>query len=468
MFGRMLDRDEARSICSRILEQSPADATELILSSKRGGFLRLAESAPSEQCAFEDRCLQVRVEHDGRYGRASSSSFKDAGCQRALDAALAAAKVSPRLDLPPLAAASTQDTRDLDGGAHGPGLAALVAPDPEVKLAALEAPLGQVREASATATGFWESYAESSSYATSAGCFRHAAAARDWFSSTVLCGDGGAGVAHVGCVDGSQLDAERAGDAVLRALDTSLRSRAARAVEPGEYRVLLSAQAVGDLLLFMSWAGFGARAYLDRGSFLRDREGERILSPHVSIRDDCAAPELAGIAFDYEGQDRKRVDLIENGIARGPVWDRPTAIEGRDMWPDCESTGHAGPQPSASGPAAKHLVLSVDDSRQVSDAELAKQLGNGLLVTQFHYTNLIDPVRVTVTGMTRNGTFLVENGEIVAPVKNLRFTESVVDALADVVAASSERTLVSAFFGGVSSVPSLVLPRFRFTSTTDF
>ena len=458
MVAGMFDRQEAEALCSRVLAQSKsASATELVLVSKRSSLLRLAETAPSEQSRLEDLCLQLRVECDGRHGRASTSSLDEGATQRALDAAVAAARVSPPLELPEMGSSVAPEE---DGGADVD--AALREAGPSGKLAAIEAALASVREAGAVATGFWESTVQTETYATSKGAFRHACTARDWFSSTVLADRGGAGVAHEGVVDGCALPAESAEGVVRRALDIALRSRDAADVTAGEHRVLLMPQAVSELLIFLSFAGFGARSFLDGSSFLALRKGERVLCPSMTIVDDVRGAGRAGRGFDYEGQTTKAVTLVEDGHARGPVWDRPTALEGA-----CESTGHAGLQPSAMGPMPANLAMQIAPERR-SAQDLAKELGDGLLITQFHYTNLIDPTSVRVTGMTRNGTFRVEGGEVRGPVKNLRFTENVLDALSEVLAASSENTLVDAFFGGVVSVPALVLPRFCFTSTTDF
>ncbi len=461
----MFTRDEARAIVDRVLAASPARATELILRGRELRHLRLAESAPSEQNVVSDPSLQVRVEHEGRYGRASTSLLDDAAIERVLDAAYRAAKLSPPLDLPPLAAGAAHDDSNSDGGVDEAAARSLLARDSATKLEALAPALRAVAEAGAAATGFWDTTVESCTYATSAGCFRHTWLARDWFSSTVLAGDGGAGVAHDGQLDASMLVASRADAVVRQALDLALRSKKARAIEAREQRVLLAPQAVGELLLFLSWSGFGARNWLEERSFLRRRRDEVVLDPSISILDDAAA--FGGLGFDFEGQDRRRVTLIDEGLARLPVFDRPTAKEARaSTGLDVETSGHAGLQPSADGPLPRHLRFVVADAKQTPARELEACLGDGLIITQFHYTNLIDPTAVTVTGMTRNGTFLVEGGRVVAPVRNLRFTVDILDVLSTIEAASIETQVVEAFFGGAAmSVPSLVLPRFRFTST---
>lgn len=427
-------------------------------------MLRLAESAPSEQIVMLDPCLSVRVEHEGRSGRASGAAFDDAGIRRVVDAAWQAAQVSPRLDLPELVAGSGDGATGGDGGCTPGDVEALLQRDAVDKLDALADALADVRKAGAIATGFWDSTARSCSYATSAGCFRHALLTHEWFSSTVIADDGGSGVAHDGHVDGSRLEGDAAGSVIRRALDLALRSKNPRPVDANVKRVLLSSRAVSELLLFVSWCGFGARSWLEKRSFLRRHESERIMDEAITIVDDREF--FRGIGFDFEGLTRQRVPLVENGVARRPVFDRPCALEAGGGF---ASTGHADRQPSAGGPSPSHLRMLVDDAKQVPPAALTEALGDGLVITQFHYTNLIDPVQVSITGMTRNGTFLVEDGRVVGPVRNLRFTVDVLDVLSEIVAASSQSETVLPFFGdAASSVPALVLPAFRFTSTTDF
>ena len=456
----MLTRQQAEALCARALEVSEADATEVVVSAKNVSSLRLAESGPSEQNALADTRVFVRAELDGRQGRAEVSSRDDEAIRKAVQQAIDAARVAPPLDLPALAGPSD----DADGGQDEAVLAELEAHSQDAKLAQLAPFLAGVRERASVATGFYETQACTTSYATSAGCFRHGGVGRSWFSTTVLHEDG-AGVAHVGAYGRGLQDAElrAAGD---RARDKALASCKPVDIQPGDYRVLLEPQAVGDLLLFVSWAGLGSRAFLDGASFLSGKVGQRVLAEELTLRDDAGHADFVALGFDLEGQTRRAVDLVEAGVARGPVWDRVTAAESSE---DVSTTGHGGLQPSSYGPQPSCLMLEASDgvAGHTRD-ELLAELGTGLLVTQFHYVNLIDPLPVMVTGMTRNGTFWVEDGEIKGPVRNLRFTESAIAALGEVVAIGDDAQLVEAFFGGSTLTPSLVLPRFSFTSSTEF
>ena len=163
-------------------------------------------------------------------------------------------------------------------------------------------------------------------------------------------------------------------------------------------------------------------------------------------------------AFDYEGVPKRRVVLIEAGVCRDVVHDTRTALRG-----GVASTGHGLPAPNTFGPVPLNMLMSAGDTPR---ADLVKGLDRGLLVSRFHYTNPVHPKLAIITGMTRDGLFLVEGGEVVGPVRNLRFTQSYLGALAGVQAVSRERRLLRGFLGPMV-VPSLRIAAFEFTGATE-
>jgi PmbA protein len=186
--------------------------------------------------------------------------------------------------------------------------------------------------------------------------------------------------------------------------------------------------------------------------------GKRIGSELVTIVDDGRDPAGLPMAFDYEGVAKQRVPLLERGICAGVVYDAQTAAKD-----GVASTGHGLPAPNPYGPFPLNGVMAAGEA---SREELIGGLERGLLVTRFHYTNPVHPKLAIITGMTRDGTFLVEDGRIVGPVKNLRFTQSYLDAMAGVVAVARERKTLKGFLGGVV-VPALRLEGWTFTGTTE-
>jgi PmbA protein len=206
-------------------------------------------------------------------------------------------------------------------------------------------------------------------------------------------------------------------------------------IEPGEYEVILEPYAVSELLSFLGSLGFHAMAVQEGRSFLCDHFGEKMVDDRVTIYDDGLDPGGLQVPFDFEGLPKQKVTFFEKGVAKGVTYDSFTANrEGKD------STGHGLIAPNTEGPVPVNLFMEAGHS---SLEELVTSVRKGIYVTRFHYTNVVEPMKTVITGMTRDGTFLIEEGEIKAPIKNLRFTESVLKALSRVSAISRDRRICS-------------------------
>jgi len=268
-----------------------------------------------------------------------------------------------------------------------------------------------------------------------------------------------------GWSEGAHWDAARLDpDALGRVAAERMARSAPAAVEPGAYRVVLRASAVDELVSFLGLLGFGGHGEEEGWSCLRTMRGKRVAPAFVSLVDDPRSPWTVPAAIDYEGTATRRVPLVDEGIAGRAVTDLVTA--GRLKAP---LTGH-GPPPEAPfgdwGPYPGHLVLAPGDA---SEEELVRETRNGLLVTRFHYVRVVDPGRGVITGMTRDGTYRIAHGEIAEPVRNLRFTESVLTALKGIERLGRVRHRHASERGGASSaVPAALVRSFRFTSATLF
>lgn len=225
-------------------------------------------------------------------------------------------------------------------------------------------------------------------------------------------------------------------------------------LEPGAYTVVLEPAAVADMLSFLAYVGLGALSVLEKRSFIRDKFGEQLFDEKISFWDDGTDARTLGPSFDFEGVPKQKVVFFDRGRAQDVVYDTRTAARaGR------RSTGHALPAPNPHGPLPTNLFLGAGDTpleRMIAETE------RGVYVTRFHYTNIEEPFRAVLTGMTRDGTFLIENGKVGGALKNLRFTQSIVDALSAVVAVGNEPVLVDAFLGACRC-PALKLDDFNFT-----
>ncbi len=260
--------------------------------------------------------------------------------------------------------------------------------------------------------------------------------------------------------DARKLDPDRYGREAAERVAPTAPAR----VEPGAYRVLLRGPAVAELLEYLANLGYGAVGELQGWSCLRRRRNRRIAPDFVHLVDDACTANGLPVAIDHEGVATRPTPLIDHGIAGPVVTDSRTAGRLRRA-----RTGHAGPPEvpfGDIGPMPSHLVLSPGDA---SEEELIRATRRGLLVTRFHYVREVEPTKGVITGMTRDGTYRIEHGEVVGPARNLRFTESVLTALRGVELLGRERRIYGSERGGSAvTCPALVTRSFRFTSATLF
>ena len=241
-------------------------------------------------------------------------------------------------------------------------------------------------------------------------------------------------------------------------------SRNPQALEPGEYEVILEPAAVAEVIEWLNYIGFGSKSFQQGTSFLAGRIGRKITSEKITIYDNALDPKAIAFPFDFEGVSKKKVMLIDKGVAKGVVYDSMAASKGKT-----KSTGHALPATeSAEGALGLNIVVAPGKTPR---AKMISGVKRGILVTRFHYINgLIDTRNSILTGMTRDGTFLIENGEIKYGIKNLRFTDSMMRAFKSTVAISKESQLIAAWWSSVGcvSVPTIHLGSFKFSGKTEF
>jgi len=300
------------------------------------------------------------------------------------------------------------------------------------------------------AFGAYSTSAAQLAIANSLGVYHHHRSTQATVNSVVM-GEAGSGYADRSAIDVADMDREELAEEVI---DKAARNQHAQPIEPGVYEVVLEEYAVAEMLEFLSFMGFSALAAQEERSFMR--LGERITGEPVAIWDDGLDRSGLPAPFDFEGVPKQRVDLIKNGVATGLVYDQLTAARaGRP------STGHGLPAPNAEGPFAVNLFMAPGS---VAKAELASGIKRGIWITRFWYVRMVQPKASVITGMTREGTFLIENGKLTRPVKDLRFTESILRALQGTEALSQTTKLQASEYFGASRVPAVHLKAFTFTS----
>lgn len=248
-------------------------------------------------------------------------------------------------------------------------------------------------------------------------------------------------------------------DAMLqRSLRQCLHKTPPRTLPLGNYEVILEPEAVAELIEWLGYIAFSAKSLVERTSFLTNRMGQRLLDSSLTIYDDAHEAETLRQPFDCEGLPTQRVVLIDRGRPAAVVRD---TLYGRRLGQP--STGHhLGPEGSE-GPFPLNLAIIPGEK---SRAAIIKSCKRGLLIPRFHYVNgLLNPREALMTGLLREGTFLVEDGKLTAPVTTMRFTQSLVDAFKEIVAISKERRLSAdpATATGCALMPTLHLKSFRFT-----
>ncbi|MFH1335312.1 MAG: metallopeptidase TldD-related protein [Candidatus Zixiibacteriota bacterium] len=252
-------------------------------------------------------------------------------------------------------------------------------------------------------------------------------------------------------------------DLAQTAIGKCMDSKNPRDLEPGEYPVILEPSAVAALVEWMNYIGFGCKPLQEGTSFLSNRIGKKIMGENVAMYDDGTDEGAIAFPFDFEGVPKQKVTLIEKGVARGVVYDSISAHKESK-----KSTGHALTPDSAEGGLALNLFIEEGDS---SPDKMIKSAEKAILVTRFHYINgLLDTTNVLLTGMTRDGTFWVENGKIKHGIKNLRFTESTLKAFSNILQISKERKIINTWWQDVGCIiaPAMLIDNFKFTGKTEF
>ncbi len=246
------------------------------------------------------------------------------------------------------------------------------------------------------------------------------------------------------------------------AVEKGLNNLEPKKIDPAEYDVVLEPLAVKSILQYMDMMGFSAKKVQEERSFMKGKFGEQIMDERVNIYDDVLDPDMIGYPFDYEGVPKEKVEIIKDGVANEVVYDSYTA--GREEGK--VSTGHALPMPNPMSPLAMNTLMDTGD---YSQEEMIEETEKGLLITRFNYCRPVHPVKGILTGLTRDGTWLIEDGEVTQPVNNLRFTQNLIETLDKVEAIGETRKLFSmGFYPAYFTVPALKIPDFKFTGTTEF
>jgi predicted Zn-dependent protease len=429
-------------------DQAGATEAEALVAADDARLTRFANSEIHQNVAESDAEINLRFVVGRRVGVASSNRVDDEGLRRLAETAGAIARNSAELEdwggLPEPTPIQEIPASFAEATASA---------TPELRAAGVRAVIAAADDVGVISYGSFSTSTEVVAVANSKGIRASQRRTTSQLLTVAMAPDGGSGYAESAAVDVSSIDAAAIG---REAADKARSTANPVSVDPGDWPVVLEEYAVVDLLSMLGYMGFSALAVQEERSFAEP--GRRVGSELVTIVDDGMDPATLPMAFDYEGVAKQRVSLIEQGVCRDVVYDAQTAARaGRS------STGHGLPAPNPYGPFPLNMAMAGGSQ---SRDELIAGLERGLLVTRFHYTNPVHPKLAIVTGMTRDGTFLVEDGRIVGPVRNLRFTQSYLEALAGTSAVSKERRTLRGDFGGVV-VPAIRVDSWTFTGATE-
>ncbi len=447
----MLGQSQAKQITDHVLALAKEGQAEVLLSVTDSALTRFANNVIHQNVSETNTGVTVRVALGNKVGAAATNDMTDAGLAQVVESAARLARLqAENPDFPGFA--QPQPVTPVRGFDEEAAEAT-----PDMRARAVGEICAQSRAAGTLTAGAFSTEAQEIAIANSNGVFCYHAGTTCDLQAAVIAEDGGNGYSQVAGWKLSDVlgQAESIGrDAVGKAL----RARYPQSIEPGVFTVVLEPYAVEDLVNMLNHAGLGARAMQEGRSWMVGRIGQQVMSPSVTIVDDGHDDLGLPMPFDFEGTPKQKVVLVENGIPRGPVYDATTARkEGR------ASTGHALPPPNTYGPAALNLVMSPGDA---TVDEMIRTTERGLYITRFWYTRVVHPRDCIITGMTRDGVFLIEHGELTRPVKNLRFTQGYVPALAQVDRIGRETKTLTGGWLGAARVPALKLREFTFTGST--
>ena len=465
----MLTKERAFDIFDRVRRFSSADEVEAIFTGSRFALTRFANNSIHQNVEEENSVVSIRTSFAGRTARATTNQFDDESLQRAVEASENLARVqAPDPDLLPM-----PDAEEADGMTGGAPVApssrffeqtAAITPGDRAEV--VKGIVSAADKHKLTTAGI---YSNSESEEGIFNC--HGLA--NWHQQTLaeisitMLADDSSGWQKANSPDVRNLDPARLAET---AAQKAVESAHPREITPGKYTVILEPAAVLDIVGFMFW-DFSGVAILDQRSFLNDRIGTKLFGENINIGDDVSHPLQAGSPFDGEGMRRQRVQLVENGVVKRVVYARATAQKMKNseyaakVGP-IEPTGHGFPLPNEVGEMPMNIVFGVPENPRSVENMIAST-ERGVLVTRLWYIREVDPYEKIVTGMTRDGTFLVENGKVQRGLRNFRFNQSLISMLSNVEAMSVPvRASGEESFDMV--VPAMKVREFNFTEATKF
>lgn len=458
---QMIGEAEALTVLEDALQSSTADQTELALEIRRRAVTRYSNNEIHQNVAETNTRLAVRAVSDHAFARVFINTLTPGAIRNAIEAAVASARrqpPNPRFTCLPAPVPAPA------GEVLPPSFFGATADQsPADRAAAIRAICERVEAANLLAFGTAITEVTELAVVNSLGVRSYAATTSAYLRALVDNGQG-TGYADALTSDAATLHPEALAEEAIHKCQLN---RDQIELPAGDYACVLEPDCVADFVRFPVLFGMSALQVEQGSSFMADRFGQTVTGSLITLWDDPRDSRCLPCPIDYEGLPARRVDLIEAGIARDVATDTATAIRRGDA----ASNGHAAsPWDNEAPPLPQHVIMA---GGEASADDLMANMQRGLRVTRLHYTHCPDQKRVVATGTTRDGTFLVEGGQIVAAVKNLRFTMSILDLLASTEALGQVKTCRDWWAANGMESTTYVLPALRvgrctFTGVTTF
>jgi len=477
VIAGMLSREQADGVFERIRRLSCADEVEALFTGSRFALTRFANNTIHQNVEEENSVVSIRANFGGRTARATANQFDDESLRRAVAAAESLARVqAPDPDLLPMPDLREAHGRTGESPVPTRYFAETAAVTPADRAEVVKNVVSVAAKHKLTAAGIYSNSEAEEGIFNSRGLANWHRQTLAEVSITMLGGDS-SGWQKANSPDVRNLvrdlDPARLAET---AAQKAVESAHPREIAPGKYTVILEPAAVLDLVGFMFW-DFSGVALLDQRSFLNDRIGAKLFGENINICDDAQHPLQAGATFDGEGMRRQRVQLVEGGVVKRVVYARGTARKMKNSEYAAKAgpiaaTGHGFPLPNEMGEMPMNIVFGAAEGTQSAERpqnveEMIAATERGVLVTRLWYIREVDPYEKIVTGMTRDGTFLVENGKVQCGLRNFRFNQSLIAMLSNVEAMSVPvRASGEEAFDMV--VPAMKVREFNFTEATKF
>jgi predicted Zn-dependent protease len=441
---------EPAAILEHALGLAEGRQAEAVYTARDASLTRFAGSHIHQNVSEHDASVRFRVMDEGRTGVAGTNRLDPEGLREMVERAMAVCRHARANPTAVGLADPGVGTADSELGF----VTATADSPPELRAEGARSVIEAARDGHLTASGAFSTESGTLAVANSTGLYSRHASTQAKLLTVMTAPDGASGYAQATSADVNAIDASAVGQ---EAAGKASRSSDPIDLPPGEYPVVLEEYAVATILEYLSWTSFSALALEERRTFME--LGTQVMGRNVSIWDDGQDPSGMPAAIDYEGVAKRRVDLISEGVATAFVHDTATARRA-----GVQSTGHGLPAPNTFGPLAWNLFMAPGSG---SKDGMVAGIERGIWVTRFHYVNIVHPRRAVLTGMTKDGTFLIEDGRITRPVRNLRFTQAIPEAFQRISAISAETRLVAPEYSGVMArVPALRIDNFTFTGAT--